>query len=173
MLVCFAALLAILAILGVARAHAAEAPLQAEPEVQLSEEEWELEEEGEECLEAEPGEPEEEGCEETEEESEQCPLRSAHAHLSESHNRLKLTIGYASLEPTPATVQIQSGRIMTFKRHLGKSGVLRFTENARSLNRKVVIRLEAVGWAGCPSRRLVLFRSEPQGASPSSQHRKS
>ncbi len=170
LLVCFAALLAVLAILGTAKlAHAAEAPPPSEPDVQLAEEEWELEE-GEECVEVEQG----EGCEEAEEsEGEVCPLRSAHAHLAESHNRLKLTIGYTTNEPTPATVKIQNGATKVFKRYLTQSGVLRLTENATPFHAKVIIRVEAVGWAGCPSRRLVLFRREPRGASPSSSHRKS
>jgi len=175
-LVCFAALLAIIAILGLAKvSHAAETPID-EPDVQLAEEDGEFEEDA--CLEAETEAEIEAACEDEEEggsegEGESCPLRSAHAHLAEAHNRVKLTIGYTSLEPTPATVQIKSGRTKTYKRHLNRSGVLRLTEDGTTLHKKVVIRIEAVGWAGCPSRRLVLFRSEPRGASLSSPHRKS
>jgi len=159
-LVCFAALLAVVAILGLAKAaHAAEDPA-LEPEIELAEEDGELEEDA--CLEAETEAEVEAACEDEEEgESEVCPLHSAHAHLAEAHNRVKLTIGYTSNEPTPATVQIKSGRTKVFKRYLNRSGVLRFTENATTLHKKVVIRIEAVGWAGCPSRRLVLFRREP------------
>jgi hypothetical protein len=174
LLVCFAALLAVLAILGAAKiARAAESPDPSEPDVQLAEEDWEVEAE-EECVEAEaPEEAEEEPCEEGAEEPEPCPLRSAHAHLAERHNQLKLTIGYTTNEPTPALIKVQSGATKTFKRQLSQAGVLRFSESANDLHQKVVIRIEAIGRAGCPSRRLVLFRRESGGASPTRPHRKS
>lgn len=156
LLVFFGALLAVLAILGAARtAHAAEGPASPEPGLQLAEEEWELGEE--ECLEAEPEEEIEAACEE-EEEAEACPLRSAHAHLAERHGQLKLTIGYTTNEPTAALVKVQNGATKSFKRQLNRSGVLRLTEPTGKPHTKVVIDIAAVGWAGCPSRRLVLFR---------------
>ncbi len=150
-LLCFAALTAVLAVLGPAKAaDAAEVPIPSEPDLQLTEEGAEVEEE---CIE---GEASEESCEGEVEETKPCPLRSAHAHAAESHNRLKLTIGYTTNEPTPATVKIQNGGTKAFKRRLSQTGVLRFTESAGALDDKILIRIEAVGWAGCPSRQLVL-----------------
>jgi hypothetical protein len=155
LLICLAALLAVLAILAGAKvARGAESPAPSGPDLQLAEEEWELGEE--ECLEAESEEEIEAACEEDEEEP--CPLRSAHAHLAEKHGQLKLTIGYTTNEPTPALIKVQAGATKTFKRRLGKTGALRFTESASTAHTKVVIRIEAIGWAGCPSRRLVLSR---------------
>jgi hypothetical protein len=96
---------------------------------------------------------------------EECLLRSTHAHAvtNEKRNQLKLTLGYTTYEPTKATIQLHSGPtpIGSFKRYLGRSGVLRFTNK---LNEKqgrqrvhVVIEIPSVRSAGCPSRRLVLF----------------
>jgi hypothetical protein len=88
----------------------------------------------------------------------ECPIRSIRAHAVQRNERLKLTIGYTTNAPTNATVQIHG--VGTFKRHLGKSGVLRFSRRiARELPRKrlrIRIKLPS-GSAGCPSRRLVLF----------------
>lgn len=154
-LACFVGLLAVLAILGMANVAHAAAPGPSEPSLQLTEEDWEIEEA--ECLEAESEEEIEAACEE-EEEVEACPLRSAHAHLAERHGQLKLTIGYTTNQPTPALIKVQNGNTKTFKRQLNRSGVLRLTEHAGKPHTKVVVDIAAVGWAGCPSRRLVLFR---------------
>jgi hypothetical protein len=137
------ATLALLALLLTASTALAEevaetaAPSFAEPEVQFTQEiEWD--EEGEEaCVEAEDESPAEEAegpCEEFEEEesseAEECPLRSTRAHGSTTHDRLRITVGYTTYRPAAATIQIGSGanKLGTFKRHLGRSGVLRFTE---------------------------------------------
>jgi hypothetical protein len=90
-----------------------------------------LEEEGEE-------ETGEEGEEETEGEeletasasTRQCSLRSANAHAVTKRRRLKLTVGYTAYEPVDARVEIRSGgvQIGSAKRHLGRSGVLRFAK---------------------------------------------
>lgn len=88
----------------------------------------------------------------------ECPIHSASAHSSIHNDRLKLTIGYTTNTPVTATIQIPS--IGTFKRHLSKSGVLRFSEKLDSEphGRTVVrIKLPASERAECPSRRLVLF----------------
>jgi len=163
-LVCLAVPLTVLMILGAARATQAhgegEAPaISAEADLQLGEEEGagdcfeeaeELETESEEA---------EEACEEEEEEAaEKCPLRSASAHAATTHTKLKITIGYTTYQPAPARVQIRNSRVETYKRHLGKSGVLRFTEPlTHKQSSKVVVNIESVGQAACPTRRLVLF----------------
>ncbi|HET6570064.1 MAG TPA: hypothetical protein VFG58_01060 [Solirubrobacterales bacterium] len=69
-----------------------------------------------------------------------CALRSAHAHAVLRHNRLKLTIGYTSSSPTPATIEVRSGarRIATVHRRLGRSGVLRITKTVGSKRMKRV-----------------------------------
>ncbi|HEU4904501.1 MAG TPA: hypothetical protein VFT19_00065 [Solirubrobacterales bacterium] len=90
--------------------------------------------------------------------AEKCPIRSARAHVSVRRNRLKLTIGYTTSSPVSAAIQIR--KLGTFKRHLGKSGVLRFTRriNRKLSKRQLKIRFRlSSGSAGCPSRRLVLF----------------
>lgn len=85
----------------------------------------------------------------------ECPIHSASAHASTHHNRLKLTIGYTTNTPVAATLQIHG--IGTFKRHLGKSGVLRFSGDSAKRHGRLVIRIKLPqGSAGCPSRRLVL-----------------
>jgi len=63
-----------------------------------------------------------------------CALRSAHAHAVLRHHRLKLTIGYTSSSPTPATVEVRSGarRLASVHRKLGKSGVIRITKKLAS-----------------------------------------
>lgn len=70
----------------------------------------------------------------------QCALRSAHAHPVLRHNHLKLTIGYTSSSPTPATVEVRSGakHLALVHRHLGKSGVLRITKKLGSKRIKQV-----------------------------------
>lgn len=115
---------------------------EAESEVEdWAEEEWEEEEEAEPL----PG--------------DVCPLRSASAHAVTKHDKLKLTIGYTTNEPFTTAIQLRKGAvgIETFKRHLGKSGILRFTEELGkgSGQLSIHIRLPSEG-AGCPSRRLVL-----------------
>jgi hypothetical protein len=96
---------------------------------------------------------------------EECILRSTHASaaVDDESNKLKLTLGYTAYEPTKATILLRSGsiRVGSFKRHLGRSGVLRFTKTlGEKQGRKQVlvdIQLPSVRSAGCPSRRLVLF----------------
>jgi len=108
-------------------------------------------------------------CKEAEEEkgaassASECPLHSARAHAATRHNKLKLTLGYTTNEPVKATVQIGAGstKIGTFKRHLSRSGVLRFTRKLteRQSGKRIVvhIQLPSAEMTGCPSRRLVLF----------------
>lgn len=90
-----------------------------------------------------------------------CPLRSAHAHAVTKHDKLKLTIGYTTNESVTTTIQLRKGTVgvETFKRHLGKSGVLRFTEEELGKGSgKLSVHFKLPpGSAGCPSRRLVLF----------------
>ncbi len=86
-----------------------------------------------------------------------CPLRSAHAHAATTHQRLKVTLGYTTFQPFKAKLQL-SPHLGNLKRHLGRSGVLRFTKAlGRRSPGKVVLRLRPMGAVGCPSRRLVLF----------------
>lgn len=91
----------------------------------------------------------------------ECPLRSANAHATTKNDRLKLTIGYTTTAPTDATFEIKQGatKIATFQRHLGNSGVIRFTKPlGESQDGKLKVRLKlSSGSAGCPSQRLVLF----------------
>ncbi|HET7053032.1 MAG TPA: hypothetical protein VFI09_03840 [Solirubrobacterales bacterium] len=87
-----------------------------------------------------------------------CPIHSASAHATVRHDRLKLTVGYTTTTPVTATIQIHD--VGTFKRHLGKSGVLRFTEQLdgkRHGRFTVRVLLPPTERTGCPSRRLVLF----------------
>jgi hypothetical protein len=87
-----------------------------------------------------------------------CPIRSVRAHAVQRNDRLKLTIGYTTNTATNATVQIRG--VGTFKRRLGKSGVLRFSKRTgRKLpHKRIRIRIKLPSRsAGCPSRRLVLF----------------
>lgn len=90
-----------------------------------------------------------------------CVLRSANAHATTKNDKLKLTIGYTTTEPTDATVEIKQGatRIATLNRHLGRSGVLRYTKQlGENADGKLTVRIKPqTGAAGCPSRRLVLF----------------
>lgn len=111
---------------------------------------------------------EEPECEEEEEveatdsdTSSQCPLRSANAHAATKNDKLKLTIGYTTSEPFDATFEIKQGaiRLASLRRHLGRSGVLRFNKVLGEHDQgRLVIRIKLPkGRAGCPSRRLVLF----------------
>ena len=136
----------------------ASASAEASAEEEDSEEEWGLEEE---CIEI-----EEEFCEEEDESStasstDKCFLRSAQAHATTKRDKLKVTVGYTTYDPVNAKIEIRQGktRIGTFKRHLGKSGVLRLTGKLSGPNGNgVAVRIHpAEGAAGCPSRRLVLF----------------
>jgi hypothetical protein len=153
-----------------------EEPFEAE-----AEEEWEGEEEDEGACEAAEEEVEEgeltqaeadEICKEEAEERmkkktspgsaapEECILRSAHAQASliAHDEKLKLTLGYTTYEPTTAKLQI--GHFATVHRHLGRSGVLRFVENLPGDNapKQLAVQIEPPGKsAGCPFRRLVLF----------------
>lgn len=92
----------------------------------------------------------------------ECPLRSASAHAKTRRNRLKLTIGYTTNFPTKATIQLYAGQtlVATYKRQLGRSGVLRFKKNLSTnlVRKRPQVRLKfQEGNVGCPSRRLVLF----------------
>jgi len=79
-----------------------------------------------------------------------CLLRSASARVKVTgHNRLKLTIGYTTYEPTGATIEVRGGttRIGSFRRHLGRSGVLRIVKRLgrRHAPRRLVVRLRIAG----------------------------
>ncbi len=144
--------------LGAPAAPPSAAPAEVSTEEEGSEEESEFEEE---CVEA-----EEEFCEEEDESeaassAEKCFLRSAQAHSATKNNKLKVTVGYTTNRPVGAMIEIRQGstRIGTFRRHLGKSGVLRFTGKLpKQENAGIAVRIRpSEGAAGCPSRRLVLF----------------
>jgi hypothetical protein len=167
-------LFAFLLMASTALAEDAENPVPsfAESEAQFTQElEWE--EAGEEvCIETEvesSSEEEDEGlCEELEErgaessEAEECPLRSTRAHGSTAHDRLKITVGYTTYRPAAATIQIGSGanKLGTFKRHLGRSGVLRFTEKGSTKHGKRVVVHVSVPSAQryCADEAAVLFK---------------
>lgn len=90
----------------------------------------------------------------------ECAIHSASAHSSFQNDRLKLTVGYTTNAPVAATIQIHG--VGTFKRHLGRSGVLRFSKklSGEPHGRPVVrIKLPASEKVGCPARRLVLRAS--------------
>lgn len=93
--------------------------------------------------------------------SRECPLRSARAHAAINKGRLKLTLGYTTVESVEATIQVSLGstQIGSFKRHLGKSGVLRFTAKPRRKHAgRVLVRIMLPSdGGGCPSDRLVFF----------------
>ncbi|HEX9967295.1 MAG TPA: hypothetical protein VGB06_05070 [Solirubrobacterales bacterium] len=92
----------------------------------------------------------------------ECLLRSARGHAVLKNDKLKITIGYTTREPVQATVQLRYGAraLGSLKRHLGVSGVLRFTKKLKGgqgdKRSRLRIRLATEG-AGCPSRRLALF----------------
>lgn len=71
-----------------------------------------------------------------------CPIRSARAHASLKRHKLKVTVGYTTSAPTKAAIQIP--RVGTFKRRLGRSGVIRI---ARKLGKRrpgrIVVRIRA------------------------------
>jgi hypothetical protein len=167
-------LLLCLGLLVIAQIASADGEVEAasaarEPTIELSEEgEWE-----EECVEGGEEEDEEESSEATEAEEESCeeagdseagpldgcPLRSARAHAATSHDKLKVTLGYTTDEPVAARIQIRIGstRVGSFERHLGRSGVLRFSEKVdKTHGRRVTVQIDPAGGAGCPSRLLAL-----------------
>lgn len=92
----------------------------------------------------------------------ECVLRSAKAHASVKKNKLKLTIGYTTSEPTKATIVVRYGaaKLSSFQRHLRRSGVLRVTKKLKNVQgntpSRLRVELDPEG-TGCPSRRLVLF----------------
>lgn len=78
---------------------------------------------------------------------EECLLRSAHAHaaVTASGDKLKLTIGYTAYEPVGAKVEVRKGssRIATKSLRLGRSGVLRIVKDLGKgeTPKRVVVRL--------------------------------
>jgi len=100
--------------------------------------------------------------------SDRCPLRSAHARAVTLANgrRLKLTVGYTTYVPTGATVEIRLGatRIGSFRRHLGRSGVLRIVKrlDRRPASRRLVVRLRVAGsprqCSGAQTRRVRILQ---------------
>ena len=138
------------------RSEARRPALSAQPQATIA-----LEEEADEEWEAwEEGEWEEWEEEEAERSAPECLLRSANAHAATRGHRLKLTIGYTAYEPVSATIEIRKGanRIGSYKRLLGKSGVLRFaSELGERRSGAVTVRIHlSRGGAGCPPRRLRL-----------------
>jgi hypothetical protein len=80
-----------------------------------------------------------------------CPLRSARARAVERNDRLKVTVGYTTSEPTGATIEVRSGstRIVSVHRHLGKSGVLRIAKDlGRKQAKRIVVRFRAPSCEG-------------------------
>jgi hypothetical protein len=91
--------------------------------------------------------------------AEKCFLRSAHAHSATKRDKLKVTVGYTTYDPANARIEIRQGatRIGNFNRHLGKSGVLRFTSKLDEPRRAgVSIRISPAEKTECPAGRLVL-----------------
>ncbi len=89
----------------------------------------------------------------------ECPIRSAGAHASTHHGKLKLTLGYTTNSPVTVVIQLRGRLKASFKRHLGRSGVLRFTRKAPKKRRPITVRIKLPRGerAACPSRRLVLL----------------
>jgi len=74
--------------------------------------------------------------------SSRCPIRSIRAHAVQRNNRLKITIGYTTSDPVKATIQIR--KVGTFKRQLGRSGVIRITrELGKKQPGRIVVRIKA------------------------------
>jgi len=73
--------------------------------------------------------------------SAECPIHSASAHASVRHGRLKLTIGYTSSSPTPATIEVRAGakHVASVHRHLGRTGVLRITKKLGKPIKRVTV----------------------------------
>ena len=142
----------------------AAAPLAGAVEAEEADESALVEEAFEEC-EGDPTCEEEVEAEEAEAEANypaECVLRSAKARAVLKKNKLKLTIGYTTSEPTKATIDVHYGaiRLDQLKRRLRTSGVLRITKKLEGKqsdkHSRVRIELDPEG-VGCPSRRLVLF----------------
>lgn len=73
-------------------------------------------------------------------EASECPIRSIRAHAVQHNNRLKLTIGYTTADPVKATFSVR--KVGTFKRRLGRSGVVRITKKlGKSQLKRVVVRV--------------------------------
>lgn len=75
-----------------------------------------------------------------------CPLRSARARAVESHDQLKVTVGYTSSKATGATIEVRAGskRLVSVHRHLGKSGVLRLTKKlGKKEPNRIAVRFKA------------------------------
>lgn len=105
---------------------------------------------------------EEEGESEAASSTEKCFLRSAHAHSATKRDKLKVTVGYTTFSPANAKIEIRQGavRIGAFNRHLGKSGVLRFTSKLEGQRRAgISIRINPAEKTECPAGRLVLRAS--------------
>lgn len=91
---------------------------------------------------------------------EECILRSAHGEATTpgQGDKLKLTIGYTTYEPTAASLKI--GNLGTVHRHLGRSGVLRLVEDLHGhdgpKHLSVQIDIASAKSTGCPFRRLAL-----------------
>jgi len=84
----------------------------------------------------------------------QCPIRSARAHASLRHHKLKLTIGYTTSTPTKATIQIRG--IGSFKRKLGRSGVIRIIKMlGKRQPRRIAVRIKP---PSCPTPKVSTTR---------------
>lgn len=131
--------LAIALVAAAALPIAAPADPPARASAELAEAESEVEEE--ECEEFELADLEgliEEFCvEEEPEEAEdgapvECLLRTARARVVAypTTDRMKLTVGYTTHEPTKATIELRRGpqKLVSTQRHLGRSGVIRLTK---------------------------------------------
>ena len=159
--------IALLAAAALPMAAPADPPLPPPPAAESAEAAPEEEELEEECVVVETelvdGELQE-FCEEEDESeaassAERCFLRSAHAHSSTRRHRLTVAVGYTTYAPASARIVIRQGaiRIGAFNRHLGRSGVLRFTSKLDQHGRgRVSVRISPAARTECPSRQLVL-----------------
>jgi len=139
--------------LGAPAAPPSSFAVEAEPsevEFELEPGDWEFEEEW------------EEEEEEAESSADQCPLHSTTAHGTTKRNKLKLTVGYTTSEPANARIEVRSGStsLGTYKRHLGRSGVLRFTKTLGKKHAGKVVVDVSVPTAGryCADEAAVLFK---------------
>lgn len=149
-----------LATLSAAAPAAPTIPLSPVGFAVLDEEEWEFEEE---CFEDELEVLcEEEELEEADPRAAECPLRSTNAHAAANADRLKVTVGYTTWRPTAATIQVGRGAtgLGTFKRRLGRSGVLRFAGKLGKRHGKKLVVSVRVPAAGryCEDDAAVLFK---------------
>lgn len=77
----------------------------------------------------------------------ECPIRSIRAHAVQRNERLKLTIGYTANDPVKATFSVR--KVGTFKRRLGRSGVIRITKKlGKKQLKRVVVRVTASSCTG-------------------------